>query len=78
MAEHEPTLAEMQRQLIAFALDEMFNRGLEAAACVLDRRAASLGYNSCAEQRIAQDIRALKVDAQARLSDWWGHEAEER
>lgn len=59
------TPADMQREVIAFAMEEMRNRGLEEAARLVDRQTRG-------SYHLVQDIRALKRDPGAKLSDWWG------
>lgn len=70
-----PTVQEMQRQIHAFALAEMRNRGLEEAAqLVLDRSRRRRGrewYDACQD---ASAIRALKTNASENLTDWWADE----
>lgn len=71
------TVQEMQRQLHAFALAEMRNRGLEdAARLVLDRSRRKLGRELYDANQDASAIRALKTDPSEHLSDWWAESSD--
>lgn len=57
------SIQEMQREVVAFAMEEMRNRGLEEAAVI------------CEQQRafsVAHFIRQRKRDPAAKMTDWWG------
>jgi hypothetical protein len=56
---------EMQRQLHQYAMEEMRNRALEEAALLAAIRPAATGY------WLADEIRRLKRDPAAKMTDWW-------
>jgi hypothetical protein len=63
---------DMMRELVAYAHEEMRNRGLEEAARLIEARAGSCGGQTrWAGEQDAIAIRALKRDASKQLSDWW-------
>lgn len=67
---------DMQRELHAYAMAEMRNRGLEEAAQLLLAKAARITGMSRGAERFdlehwAREIRALKTDASSLMSDWW-------
>lgn len=68
---------EMQRQLHAYALEEMRNRGLEDAALRLEEWAVRYGskkrYEIGVDTAVAE-IRACKRDPRKKMTDWWGSE----
>jgi hypothetical protein len=66
----------MQRELHAYAMAEMRNRGIEESARIISARAARITGISRSSERfelehLAAEIRALKGDPSACLSDWW-------
>lgn len=74
------TLEEMQRQLHAYAMDEMQNRGIEKAARFLEQSAhkaqyQKLGHDRYHMDRLVHEVRALKTDPGRHLTDWWADEA---
>jgi hypothetical protein len=67
---------DMQRELHAYAMAEMRNRGLEEAARLLFNRAARTqkGVERYDLERWVAEIRALKTDPSKCLSDWWAED----
>jgi hypothetical protein len=66
------TEQEMMRQLHAYALDEMRNRGLEEAAKTVELYSGRfMGRDLYEAQQIVRRIRALKTDPSENLTDWW-------
>lgn len=59
------TEQDMMRELHFYAMEEMRNRGIEAAARAIE----DMGFNAAVTDR----VRALKRDPSAHLSDWWGN-----
>ncbi|MDB5584828.1 MAG: hypothetical protein JWR80_10004 [Bradyrhizobium sp.] len=69
---------EMMRQLHAYAMAEMRNRGLEEGAKTLELYSGRfVGRDHYEAQRIVQRIRALKTDPSENLTDWWSPQGEE-
>ncbi|MBR1122083.1 hypothetical protein JQ628_11205 [Bradyrhizobium lablabi] len=65
---------EMMRQLHAYAHAEMRNRGLEAAAQLVERQYARSSTERFDRTQTAAAIRALKTDPNAHLTAWWSDE----
>lgn len=65
---------DMMRELHAYAMAEMRNRGLEDAARLVERQRARSGGERFDIDRTAAAIRALKTDPSKHLSDWWAKE----
>jgi hypothetical protein len=59
------TQEEMQRQIFRYAFEEWRNRGLEEAAQLAESAPKATGW------LIAKQIRALKRDPAAKMTDWW-------
>jgi hypothetical protein len=55
----------MQREIVAYAQEEMRNRGIEASARLIERN-----YQFGQGDELARRIRRLKRDPRAELSDW--------
>lgn len=55
---------EMWRQVVRYGLEAQRNTGLEEAAGLAERHGRG-GYN------LAADIRAMKRDPSAQMTDWW-------
>jgi hypothetical protein len=56
------TQTDMMREVVQYALEEMRNRGLEDAAMLAEQSS---------DPYLARDIRALKRDPSAQMTDWW-------
>jgi electron transfer flavoprotein alpha/beta subunit len=57
------SVQEATRQLVAYSMEEMRNRGLEEAARLADRRTLSF--------TLGREIRALKRNPEQKLTNWW-------
>jgi hypothetical protein len=66
------TAEEMMRQIIAYGMEEMRNRGLEEAVMLVQRRVAPV-----LAIQLIDDIGALKRDPAAKLTEWWPRHSEE-
>jgi hypothetical protein len=63
---------QMTREVIAFSMEEMRNRGIEEAARVIERLAGSDGWLD--GSRALRLIRARKGDPASHMSDWWNRQ----
>lgn len=63
---------QMMRELIAYAHEEMRNRGIEEAARLIERHAAADWRNGRHYRELPASVRDLKRDPRRQLSDWYG------
>lgn len=73
------SLQDMQRELHNYAMDEMRNRGLNAALSELHRRSSRfMGRDLHEFQQAIAAVRSLRTDPSRHLSDWWGQTVQEQ